>query len=343
VTVPQVALGSLFSLDHLARLSDDTGLLEHAKGSVPRREHGYCLDDVARGLLVLSRVPDPSARSVSLGECYLAFTAHAQDPSGACRNRLGYDRRWEDQPSTGDWWGRAVWGLGAVVAGSGPQWQREEALDRFSLSARCRSPWPRASAFAVLGAAEVLSAVPDHDGARRLLADALISLPRPRPDPAWPWPEDRLSYANASMAEALIAAGSALGDDLAVTEGVRLLRWLVDLQTHDDHLSLVPVGGWGPGDARPGFDQQPIEAAALADACSRAFMVTGEDRWSKAIGDCVRWFLGDNDAHTAMHDPSTGGGYDGLEPSGANRNQGAESTLAWLLCAQHAQRVVPGL
>ena len=329
----------LLSFEHLLRLSDDTGLLEHAKGSVPRREHGYCLDDVARGLLLLSRVPDPTPHQRALADRYLAFVAHAQVRGGACRNRLSYDRRWTDDPSTEDCWGRALWALGSVVSGSGPPGQRREALDRFSLSGRCRSPWPRAAAFAALGAAEVLSVVPGDDVAQTLLAEALVTLPRPRADPSWPWPEDRLTYANAAMAEALIAAGSALGDDVAVRDGLELLIWLVELQSRDDHLSFVPAGGWSRGEPQPGFDQQPIEAAALADACTRAFTATGDRDWLVVVTQCLRWFLGSNDSNVPMHDPATGGGYDGLEPTGANLNQGAESTLAWLLTLQQGLRV----
>jgi hypothetical protein len=321
--------------------------LEHAKGPVPRREHGYCLDDVARGLLVLSRVPEPSPTETALQQRYLAFVAHAQTPSGTCRNRLSYQRSWTDHASTGDWWGRALWALGSMVSGSGPAWARHEALERFGVSARCRSPWPRATAFATLGAAEVTSAIPSHEGARDLLVDALVTLPRPRSQPRvqpdgdpWLWPEDRLSYANASMAEALIAAGAALHDEQAVADGLQLLGWLLELQTGEGHLSLVPAGGWTPGEPRPGFDQQPIEAAALADACARAFSVTGDPSWLAAVGSCLNWFLGQNDAGQPMHDPATGGGYDGLEPAGPNLNQGAESTLAWLQTLQHGRRIM---
>lgn len=333
MTVPTV------SFEHVFRLSDDTGLLEHAQGAIPRRERGYCLDDVARGLLALSREENPSAEQVALAGRYLTFVAHAQDRSGAFRNRLGYDRRWEDQAGTGDWWGRALWALGSVVSGSGPQWQRSDALDRFSVSSQCRSRWPRALAFATLGAAEVAASFPDHTDARRLMADSIAALGRPGPDELWPWPEERLAYANATLPEALIAAGCALDDNRAVEDGLRLLAWLVDLQTVDDHLSLVPVAGWSPGEAQPGFDQQPIETAALADACARAFAATGEDRWMVVVARCVSWFLGSNDSGTPMHDPGTGGGYDGLEVDGANMNQGAESTLAWLITLQHGREM----
>ena len=194
-------------------------------------------------------------------------------------------------------------------------------------------------AFATLGAAEVVAVLPDQVEARQLLGDSLCALGRPGPDELWPWPEDRLSYANASLAEALIAAGSALEDEAAIDDGLRLLAWLVDLQTTGDHLSLVPAGGWSPGEPQPGFDQQPIEVAALADACARAFDVTGDRGWRVVVARCVGWFLGNNDAGTPMHDPQTGGGYDGLERDGANLNQGAESTLAWLLTLQHGRRL----
>jgi hypothetical protein len=333
VTVPSV------SFEHLIRLSDGTGIVEHARGAVPRRESGYCLDDVSRGLVVLSREAEPSAQQLELALRYLAFVEHAQDSRGACRNRLGYDRRWTDSGGVGDWWGRALWGLGSVVSGDAPQWLRTEALDRFCVSAQLRSTWQRSLAFAVLGAAEVVAAIPDHADARKLLVDGVAALGRPIDDDVWPWPEARLTYANAAIPEALIAAGAALDDDDAVDDGLRLLSWLVDNQTVDEHLSLVPVAGRSPGDAQPAFDQQPIEAAALADACARAFAVTGDDGWRIVVARCAGWFLGANDSGSRMYDPDTGGGYDGLEVDGANSNQGAESTLAWLLTLQHGRRL----
>ena len=324
------------SFDHLLRLSDDTGLLEHARGSIPRREHGYCLDDVARGLVVLSREPQLPPRLVTLATTYVAFVAHAQDATGRCHNRLGYDRRWQDEAGVADCWGRALWGLGSLAASEGPEWLGAEALDRFELSATCRSPWRRANAFATLGAVAVLEARPGHRGARDLLGDALPALGRRTVDPGWPWSEPRLTYANASIAEALIGAGAVLGADWAVTEGLALLAWLFDVQTRDGHLSPVPVGGWAPGEPRPGFDQQPIEVAALAAAAARAFALTGDEQWAAWVRGGIAWFAGDNDSGTALYDPASGGGFDGLEPDGRNANQGAESTLAALATLQLA-------
>jgi hypothetical protein len=154
------------------------------------------------------------------------------------------------------------------------------------------------------------------------------------------WPEERLSYGNASIAEALILAGDALPDERALFRGLTLLEFLLRTETRDGHLSVTPVGGRGRDDAGPGFDQQPIEVSALADACGTAFRVTREPYWLSGVGLAWDWFLGDNDSATPMYDPGTGGGYDGLERHGCNLNQGAESTLAMLATAQQARRII---
>jgi hypothetical protein len=328
------------SFDHLRRLSDDTGLFEHARGALPRREHGYCLDDVARGLMVICREPDPDTALVSLAESYLAFVAHAQSPDGSFLNRLGYDRRWHGEPGVGDWWGRALWGLGTAATRGPTPWIRESALTMFEAGATLRSPWSRSTAFAALGAAEILAVMPGHDTARNLLLDAAEQNGPPSGgrNPAWPWPEERLGYANAALAEVQIAAGQLLGDDRRLEDGLALLAWLLNQETADGHLSLTPVGGRGPAPQHRRFDQQPIEAAAMADACARAFTVTGEARWAAGVALAVGWFLGENDSGFALADERTGGGYDGLEPDGRNENQGAESTLALIAALQHRRR-----
>jgi len=170
---------------HLIRLTDDTGLFEHARHAIVRRAHGYCTDDVARGLVVTSREPDPPPAVIRLAECYLAFLTHAQDSDGAFHNRLDFDRRWTDKPGLGDWWGRALWGLGTAVARSPAGWIREEALGAFTAGAARRSSAPHAMAFAGLGAAEVLRVRPDDDGAAGLLADAAEHFEhRWRPEPS---------------------------------------------------------------------------------------------------------------------------------------------------------------
>jgi len=329
----------------IARLSDDVGLLEHARNAIPRREHGYCVDDISRGLLVASRERQPSALVVGLAERYLAFLTHAFGPDGQCRNRLSYDRRWLDEPTTGDWWGRALWGLGTAAARSTVPWIRKEALEAFTIGVRARSPWPRAMAFAGLGAAEVVRADPRNTAAAGLLADAASAVGVPGRDgtlshgPGWEWPEPELTYANPALAEVVIAAGDLLGDESLLADGLRMLDWLCRMQEHNGHLSTVPVGGWRPGVPKHRHDQQPIEAAATADACASAAAITGDDRWDKPLFQAIAWFLGDNDVNTVMYDTQTGGGYDGLKPDGPNLNQGAESTLALISTLQHAREL----
>jgi hypothetical protein len=323
---------------HLIRLTDDTGLFEHARHAIVRRQHGYCTDDVARGLVVVSREPQPSAELVRLAECYLTFLTHAQDGDGTFHNRLGNDRRWADAPGLGDWWGRALWGLGTAAARSPKPWIRDESRAAFALGATRRATAPRSMAFAGLGAAEVLRRDPGDVAAAALLADAAAVVGVPTDDdPGWPWPHDGLSYANAALAEVVVAAGD-LGDDRDLVDaGLRMLAWLRDVQTIDGRLSVIPAGGWSRGSPRHRHDQQPIEVAALADACATAAAVTGDPTWEISVRAAVEWFLGRNDAGVAMWDPLTGGGYDGLTPHGPNLNQGAESTLALLSTLQHAR------
>jgi hypothetical protein len=198
-------------------------------------------------------------------------------------------------------------------------------------------------AFATLGAAEVIAVDPGHAGARALMVD-LVAMVHPAraaglsAGQVWPWPLPRLTYADAAIAEALIAAGTALEDDVVTAHGLALLDWLMATQTVNGRLSVTPVGGWGPGERRARFDQQPIEAAALADACVRAFACTGEHRWKNGLQRAIAWFLGGNDAGVVLYDPVSGGGYDAVTPHGRNTNQGAESTLALISVLQHARR-----
>jgi hypothetical protein len=151
------------------------------------------------------------------------------------------------------------------------------------------------------------------------------------------WPERELTYANPALAEVVIAAGDLLGDEPLLTDGLRMLTWLCRMQDNHGRLSVVPVGGWRPDVPRHRHDQQPIEAAATADACATAAAVTGDEAWDAPLFQAVSWFLGDNDTGSVMFDHSTGGGYDGLTPDGPNLNQGAESTLALVATLQHAR------
>jgi hypothetical protein len=325
------------SLAHLARMTDETGLYEHALGAVPRRADGWCTDDNGRALAVACRSDDPAAPA--LIPIYLAFLADAHLGGGRFHLRMGFDRRWTSHEPSDDANGRALFGL-AVAAARGPEPLRGTAGRLFDEAAPFRSPHSRATAHAAVAAAELVAADPGRDGAWALLRAAAGSLPRPTGDPAWLWPASRLAYANALIPEALIATGAALGDTALLHDGLRLLAWLVEEETLGDRFSFAPTGGRGPGEPRPAFDQQPIEAASMADACGRAYDVTGDAAWLEPLGRAVDWFSGANDAGVPMIDPLTRGGFDGLEADGVNRNEGAESTLAAIASLQQARRLL---
>lgn len=335
------AVTATVSFAHLRRLSDDVGLFRYARGAVPRREHGYCVDDVARGLVVLSREPSPPADLVRLCTLYLDFVLAAQAPNGTVANRRDAEGRWSDEHEVGDCWGRALWGLGTAAVLAPTERLRERARTGFYASAARRSPWPRAMTFAALGAGEIVLADPGDESARALLLDAVTEIGPIKDDPGWLWPDPTLRYANGTVPEALILAGMCLPDQAVLADGLRLLTWLLHLETEGEKLSPTPVDGRRPrGDSRPGFDQQPIEAGAIADACARAYAATGEDRWLTGLARAYGWFLGENDTGTPLIDTTTGGCHDGLQATGLNADQGAASTLALISTQQHARRLL---
>ncbi|ORV49581.1 glycosyltransferase [Mycolicibacter engbaekii] len=323
--------------DHLLRMTDHRGTFEHACLAEPRPEHGYCTDDMSRVLVVTSRQPRADGDVHRLASVAVRFLNEAQALTGACRNRMDSTGGWADEPTFEDCWGRCVWGLGTAAARSDVGWVRQSAIVQFERAAQGRSTWPRAMAFAALGAAELLKVNPGHRAARELVSDYAATVPEPTGNPTWLWPEARLTYANAVLAEAMIAAGDALDTPTLWQRGLDLLEWLVGYESTDGHLSPTPAEGRGPDDRRPGFDQQPIEVATLADACARAAGVDARQIWPDGVRAAAAWFQGANDARQLMWDPQTGAGFDGLHADGVNRNQGAESTLAVLSTLQQAQ------
>lgn len=326
-------------LAHLAHLTTRTGLWEHALLTEPRVEHGMCVDDVARGLVVLARIPDPDDDVRRMTGTYLAFLEGALHDDGVLHNRRNPDGTWGDAASAEDHWGRALWAFGTAAAHLDDAALAGAARLCAGTAMGARSPHVRSMAYAAVGAAELLTVAPDDLQSRRVMLDARRLLRPARVDPSWPWPYERLTYANAVIPQAMLAIGRHLEAPELERGGLRLLSWLVRMQTRDGHLSLVPAGGRGPSDDVPGFDQQPIEAAALAEAARTAYRLTGDRAWADVLDLCVRWFEGDNDSGLPVRDEATGGGYDGLERDSVNQNQGAESTLGWLSTLQLSQLV----
>ena len=317
------------NLNHLLSMSDSRGLFEHSHFSKPRKEHGYCVDDVARGIILLERCGFEEPQFRDLLRIYFEFVLDSQLPNGHFRNRCNEVGIWTTPAQMGDHWGRALWALGTVANREGDTAMAAIALKRFDDAAHHRTRFLRSMIYASLGAAQILAFKPDHMPAQKLLRETLLLINQPG-DQEWPWPEKRLSYGNAVIPEFLMLAGHHLNDAKLLQQGVALLTWLVDIETVDNHFSVTPTKGWRIGEVRPAFDQQPIELAAMVDACATAFELTNDPEWLNLLKRGSDWFEGLNDLQIQMYEPMTGGGFDGISPFGRNENQGAESTLSYL-------------
>ncbi|HET9259955.1 MAG TPA: glycosyltransferase [Acidimicrobiia bacterium] len=310
------------SFDHLDRLTGPHGLYEHALLDVPRTAHGYTLDDNARAVALLARADMTGSEHFSL---YLGLVLAGRTGDG-WHNRMSARGRWVDRVGPDDTIGRVFWALGetirAGVSVSGIEGQMT-AISRFE------SIHVRANSYALLGAVAALDAGFMVEDMTEFIARAAHFTERAS-TASWPWPEPALTYANARIPQAMILTGHALASDDLTQRGLSLLDWLVDIETGENGFSFTPVGGRRPGEVGPSFDQQPIEAWAMADACAAAYRVTGASRWRQGVIDAAMWFHGRNDVGVRLFDPVTGAGFDGLHRSGVNQNRGAESTLAAL-------------
>ncbi len=332
-------------LDHLLALTDDTGILQHSKYTIPDRHHGYCTDDNSRALIFaqqackISQINQSDAKQLeTLSNRYLSFLLHAYNPdTGRFRNFMSYSRQWLDTDGSEDAHGRALWALGTTVSLSEQNSHLTLGSTLFvqGLSAAETFTSPRAVAFSLIGLDAYLKTFSGDTNARRtgiILSDRLFDQFTANKSEDWPWIENILTYSNGKLPHALILAGKLRERDDMISMGFRSLNWLFKNQTEDDY--LVPVGnhGWYEKHGRKArFDQQPLEANGLLEACIAAFKVSGEDRWLNRAKTCFNWFLGNNDLNLPLYDSRTGGCRDGLESNKTNENQGAESTLAWLL------------
>jgi glycosyltransferase involved in cell wall biosynthesis len=339
-------------LNHLRRLTDDTGMLQHAIFTIPNCQEGYTTDDNARALIltVLLNERDKEQASKDGREKahlatdsafrYLAFLEHAFNPEkGRFKNFLGYDRRWTEAEGSDDCHGRALWGLGTVLGRSEDPGLRGAAgrLFESSLPTAVKFSSPRAWAYALLGIQEYLDSYPGDRDAQKIrstLSLRLLQMYEAVRKPDWKWFEDVLAYGNARLPQAMLLVGSASSDDRMVSAGLEALAWLLKAQHCEINGHFVPIGSQGfyhKGGEKARFDQQPIEAAGTVSACLEAYRVTGDGRWRSEAWSAFNWFLGDNDLQLPLYDSVTGGCRDGLHPDRANENQGAESTLSFLM------------
>jgi len=328
-------------LDAIERMSDNVGIFQHAVFSLPNRDHGYCIDDNARALMMTVRRGD-DRRAAGLAPAYAAFIQHGWNPSRCrFRNFMDFDRRWLEECGSEDSNGRTIWALGLAAAKAPWPSIRDWALKLFEETAPLALELnaPRARAFAALGGLELLEAFPNHEIAHQLIrqsAEQLMRLHGQYARDDWDWFEPSLAYDNARLPETLIRAGRALGEPEMLDRGFSTLGWLVS-QQRSPRGAFRPVGckSFGRTYAPPlAFDQQPIEATATIDAAAAAYRASSEDKWRHVAQSAFAWFFGDNDAGVPLADASDGSCFDGLMATGINRNQGAESILALHLAAQ---------
>jgi glycosyltransferase involved in cell wall biosynthesis len=342
-----------FDWSHLQRMTDSTGLLQHAIFSVPRYVDGYCLDDNARALLLTAVVEDAGTedrRTVrEMASKYLAFVSHAFDMKQGCfRNMMSYSRHWLEERGSDDSHGRALWALGTVVGRASDPGRQSLAGQLFhgGLASVLSMKSPRAWAYCLLGIDEYLHAFQGDtrvQSVRAELAQRLLSLYRVASCREWPWFEDRVTYANARLCQALIVSGARMDDDDMTACGAQSLRWLVSIQTSSTGC-FSPVGSNGfyvRGESKAQFDQQPIEASSMVSACLALYRATGAQEWRNHAEWAFGWFFGENELRRLLYDPTTGGCLDGLHPDRVNDNQGAEATLSFLmaLCEMRSLQV----
>jgi len=330
-----------FRLDRLKRMTDDTGVVQHALYALPDTNYGYSIDDQARALIVALKHFNLTGNwaSLDLATTYLRFLNYAQLTDGRFHNFMSFDRRWEDQVGSEDSNGRVVWALGYTTYTG-----VEEDLQMTAKTMLLRSYWwldrleyLRARAFSILGLYYYLRAEPNDAEARRLVAqhsEALSSAFERNASPDWEWFEDCLTYSNARLPHALLLGYLVTWDRRHLEVARRALDFLLQVAHMDgpDRISLVGQNGWYPrGGSCARFDQQPVDANALVDACLAAYQVIGDRRYLSEAHQAFAWFLGRNILGKPLYCESTGGCFDGLTPDGVNRNQGAESTISYLL------------
>jgi glycosyltransferase involved in cell wall biosynthesis len=337
-------------IDHLKAFTDDTGMLQHANYTIPDRTHGYCTDDNARALLVTAMgqkyLPINGLGLDSLSGHFLGFLLYAyNEKNGRFRNFMTYSRQWMEEIGSEDAHGRAIWSLGKAVAFLQNPGHLAMSTTLFKKAIRAVENFhaPRAIAFCLVGMNAYLhkfSGDSEVRGLRETLANRLFSQFKNNATDDWPWLENALNYANGKLPHALLVSGQRMQRDDMIDMGLTSLTWLLAIQTENKH--FVPIGsnGWYKKDGyRARFDQQPVEANAMVEACVKAFKITRDQSWFENAAICFNWFLGQNDLNMPIYDPKTGGCRDGLMADGINQNEGAESSLAWLLSLMALQKL----
>jgi glycosyltransferase involved in cell wall biosynthesis len=341
----------LLNTEQLMKMTDDTGILQHAIFTVPNTREGYTTDDNARALIVAVLLEESSdcldhGQYSKLSHRYLSFLWLAFHlDSGRFRNFMDYDRKWLEKFGSDDSHGRALWSLGMVLGTSRNAGLRGAAgrLFEAAVPATLTFTSPRAWAFSILGLQAYLDWFPGDrsiQGVRNELANRLLDIYERTYSGTWRWFEKSLSYSNARLSQALILAGWRSDNHRMIEVGMDSLKWLVTEQHRDDKNIFVPIGSNGffiEGSEKARFDQQPVEACATVSACLEVYRLTEENQWLVEARKAFDWFLGRNDLQVPLYDATTGGCRDGLHPDRVNENQGAESTLSFLMALLEMQ------
>ena len=335
-------------LNAIERLTDGCGMLQHSIFNVPDRDHGYCVDDNCRALMLMHRFDGANAdRADQLALVYASFVQFAWNGEiGRFRNFMSFEREWLEAEGSQDSFGRSLWSLGVTASEARHQDLRRWAshlFDQVAPNVRILDH-PRSWAFAMLGADALLAAHPGHAVARSLLADFAARLQArftTTRQADWRWFEPMLSYDNARLPEALIRAGKRLGDRGMIADGIAALDWLDGIQTNPSgQFRAVGTDSFAIGRKPPlPFDQQPLEAWATIEAAELAFTETGLEKWRETAWRAYRWYLGDNDLDVPIASLVDGGCFDGLMRDRVNLNQGAESVLAFQFACSAIERI----
>jgi len=334
-------------LDHLNTLTDDCGILSHAKNTIPDRAAGYTTSNNARALIAVLAAHDhmqsPAAEAKQLDESasrYLAFLEHAFDADhGRFRVRMNFDRTWEQRPFSEDAHGQAIRALGETVARSQVRGHRNLAANLFHRALPACESFEHVHgwAYSLIGIHAYLRQFSGDSSARRvreMLAHQLFDAFNNNGTDDWPWPTDTITYTAARLPHALLLSGRWMFNNQMIQQALRSLEWLHDVQFTGKDGQFAPVGslGWYPrGGVKARFNQMPAEASGTIDANLEAYRVTNDRKWLDHAYKCLNWFLGDNDLRQPLYDNTTGGCCNALHSQGVDENQGAQATVSWLL------------
>lgn len=325
-------------LDHLKQLTDGTGMFQHARFHIPDRNHGYCLDDNVRALLLMTKLRQYGMRHSEIEDLvvvYLSFIDYAYNPeTKKYRNFMSYSREWLEDAGSDDSMGRTFWAVATLYADENFQFYKgyfDKLLDQCW---KIENHSPLAVSFTLLGLINLeKSGISTKYPVRERIeceVEKLESFFEENSRANWPWFTEHVTYDSARIPLALLSAGYRLEKSVWFEKGLKILDWLITHQFEGGVFKPIGNQYWMTQGGKSDYDQQPLEAAAMMDACLEAGITTGDSKYFHYAKKAFAWFLGENSQHVFLYDPFTGGCRDGIGIQGVNQNQGAESTLAWL-------------